>query len=84
LASIIFPREGDAAANANICTLSSLDMSSKTDGMLRAFFSGGSVIFLIWLVDDSIPEGVGSAMILGVGSISAALYAIWADRKNAE
>ncbi len=71
-------------ANANTCIPVSLDMSSKTDGMLRAFFSGGSVIFLIWLVDDTIPEGVGSAMILGVGSISAALYAIWADRKNAE
>ena len=74
----------DAAANANICTPASLDMSSKTDGMLRAFFSGGSIIFLIWLVDDSIPEAVGSAVILGFGSISAALYAIWADRKNAE
>ncbi len=84
LSGIYHATDTDAAANANICTLSSLDMSSKTDGMLRAFFSGGSVIFLIWLVDDSIPEGVGSAMILGVGSISAALYAIWADRKNAE
>jgi|TARA_B100000586_G_scaffold260130_1_gene226148 hypothetical protein len=59
-------------------------MSDKTEGMLRAFFTGGSVMFLLWFFFDEIPEAVGTTMIMGIGSVSAVLYAMWTDRKNAE